>query len=102
MVFRLLAQVLLGCFSAGNDRFQEYGCVSFDERDEVHLVMTPNDEDALAAVPLLIGMLDCIQQVASFDMKDDLLEPDVPLSLERLVRGFIPGEIFHQDGVCAE
>jgi hypothetical protein len=70
-----------------------------DERDEVHVVMTANHEDALTAVLILVVMLDRIQQVASFDVKHDLFEPDAPLSFERLVRGVIPGEILHQTNV---
>src|ERR1043166_4696457 len=96
MVFRLLAQVLLGGLSAGNDCFQEYRCLVLDERDEVHVIVTSNDKDALTLVSVLIGMLDRIEQVTSLDMKDDFFEPNAALSFERLILRVVPGEVLHQ------
>ena len=42
-----------------------------DERHQVHVVLAPDDEDALAGV-----------KVAALDVEDDVLEPDVALRPE--------------------
>ena len=41
-----------------------------------HVVLAPDDEDALAAVPVRVGMRECVEQVAPLDVEDDVLEPD--------------------------
>src|SRR5713101_7451587 len=99
MIVRLLAQVLFRCPAARNDRLQEHRRVVLHEGHEVHAVMAPNDENSLTSVPLLVGMLDGIEQVASFDVEDDLLETDTALSLEPFVLRLVPGEVLHRQRV---
>jgi hypothetical protein len=50
-----------------------------DERHQVHVVLAPDDEDALAGVTVRIRMVKDVEQVAALDVEDDLLEPDAAL-----------------------
>ncbi len=47
-----------------------------DEGYQVHIVLTLDDEDALAGVTVGVRMLDDVEQVAALDVKDDVLESD--------------------------
>jgi hypothetical protein len=40
-----------------------------------------NDEDALARLPLGVRLLKDVEQVPTFDVKDDVLEPDTASAL---------------------
>ena len=48
----------------------------FDEWDEVHVVLEPDDEDALAAVTVSVRVFRDVEQVAILDVEDDVLERD--------------------------
>ena len=48
----------------------------FDEGDEVHVVLAPEDEDALAAVAVGVRMFQDVEHVAALDVEDDVLESD--------------------------
>ena len=46
-----------------------------DERHQVHVVLALDDEDALAGVPVGVRVFQDVEQVATLDMEDDVLEP---------------------------
>ena len=43
----------------------------FEERHEVHVVLAPYDEDALARVPVGVRVLQDVEQVAALDVEND-------------------------------
>jgi hypothetical protein len=47
-----------------------------DERHEVHVVVALEDEDALAGVTVVVRVLEDVEQVAMFDVEDDLVKPE--------------------------
>jgi hypothetical protein len=51
--------------AAGDDRLQKHLPLIFDERHEIHILLSPDDEDPLAAVPLRVGMLDDVEHIAA-------------------------------------
>ncbi len=53
-----------------------------DERHQIDVVLTSDDEDALAAVTLGVRVLQDIEQVASLDVEGDFFEPDAALRPE--------------------
>ena len=55
-----------------------------DARHQIHVVLTSDDEDALAAVTLGVRVLQDIEQVASLDVEDDFFEPDAARRRRRL------------------
>jgi hypothetical protein len=75
----LLTEVLLRRPPARDDRLQEHRVLVFDERHEVHIVLAPDDEDALAGVTVRVRMLKDVEQFAALDVEDDVLEPDAAL-----------------------
>jgi hypothetical protein len=52
-----------------------------DERHQVHVVLALDDEDALAGVAVGARVFQDIEQVATLDVKDDVLEPDAAIRL---------------------
>ena len=46
----------------------------FDERHQVHVVLAPDDEDALAGVTVGVRVVQNVEQVATLDVEDDVLE----------------------------
>ena len=42
------------------------------ERHQVHVVLAPDDEDALAGVTVGIRVFQDVEQVATFDVEDDV------------------------------
>jgi hypothetical protein len=52
-----------------------------DERHQVHVILALDDEDALASVPVGVRMFQDVEQVATLDVEDDVLEPDVAIRL---------------------
>jgi hypothetical protein len=75
----LLTEVLRRRLPARDDRLQEHRVLVFDERHEVHIVLAPDDEDALAGVTVRVRMLKDVEQFAALDVEDDVLEPDAAL-----------------------
>ena len=68
----------------------------FDERHQVHVVIAPNYEDALASVTAGVRMFQDDEQIAPLDVEDDVLEPDAALRPElRVLRG-VPVEVLHR------
>ena len=53
MIVRFLLQVLLRGLATRNDRLQGNQPVVFDEWDEVHVIVTLDDEDPLTTISLL-------------------------------------------------
>jgi hypothetical protein len=66
-----------------------------DERHQVHVVLAPEDEDAVTAVAVGIRVLQDVEHVAALDVEDDVLEPDAALFPERRVLRVVPGEVLH-------
>ena len=62
-----------------------------DERHQVHVVLASDDEDPLAGVSR-VRVLQDVEQVATLDVEDDFLEPDVAIRLELRVLRVVPGE----------
>jgi hypothetical protein len=73
----------------------------FHERHEVHVVLAPDDDDALAGVTVGIRVFPDVEQIAARDVKDDVLEPDAALCPELRV---VSVEVLHchsaQHNVC--
>ena len=66
-----------------------------DERHQVHVVLAPDDEDALAGVTVRVRVLQDVEQVATLDVEDDVLEPDAALRPELRVLRVVPVEVLH-------
>jgi hypothetical protein len=64
-----------------------------DERHQKHVVLASDDEDALAAVTLGVRVLQDVEQAASLDVEDDVLEPDAALLAELRVLRIVPVEV---------
>ena len=52
-------------------------------------------EDALASVTVGIRVLQDVEQIAPFNVEDDLLKPDTSLFPEPRVLRVVPGEVLH-------
>src|SRR5688500_17034259 len=78
----LLTEVLLRGLSTRDDRLQEDRALILDERHQIHVVLSSDDEYALAAVTLGVRVLQDIEKIASFDVEDDFFEPDAALRPE--------------------
>src|SRR5713101_1683435 len=91
----LLTEVLLRGLPTRDDRLQENRVLIFDERHQIHVVLSSDDENALAAVTLGVRVLQDIEQVASLDVEDDFFEPDAAIRLELRVLRVVPGEVLH-------
>ena len=46
-----------------------------DERHQVHIVLALDDEDALAGVPGGVRVVQDVEQVATLNVEDDVLDP---------------------------
>src|SRR5688572_14799458 len=84
------------CLPARDDRLQEDRVLIFDEGDEVYVVLAPNDEDALAGVTVGVRVFQNVEQVATLDVEDDVLEPDAALRPELRVLRVVPVEVLHR------
>src|SRR4030095_7335586 len=91
----LLTEVLLRGLPTRDDRLKEDRVLIFDERHQIHVVIAPDDEDALAAVTLGVPVLQDIEQVAALDVEDDVFRPDAALRPELRVLRVLPGEARH-------
>src|SRR5918994_1654001 len=92
----LLTEVLLRGLPARDDRLQEDRMLILDEWDEVHVLLAPDDEDALAGVTVRVRMFQDVQQIAALDVENDVLEPDATLRPELRVLRVIPVEVLHR------
>src|SRR5665213_899876 len=95
MVVGLLAQVLFRGLSAWNDCLQKHRVFVFDKRYEVHIVLSPDDEHALAGVAAGVRVVHGTEQVATLYVEDNVLEPDAAFSLQLRVLGVVPSEELH-------
>src|SRR4029453_13658541 len=93
---RLLTEVLLRRLLARDDRLQEHRVLVFHERQQVHVVLAPDDEDALAGVTVGVRVFQDVEQVAALDMEDDFFEPDAALRPELRVLRVVPVEVLHR------
>jgi hypothetical protein len=91
----LLTEVLLRGLPARDDRLQEDRVLISDERHQIHVVLAPDDEDALAGVTVRVLMLQDVEQVATLDVEDHILKPDAALLPELRVLRVVPGEVLH-------
>ena len=67
--------------------------VILDERHQIHVILSSDDENALATVTLGVRVLQDIEQVASLDVEDDVFEPDAALRPELRVLRVVPVEV---------
>ena len=67
-----------------------------DERHQIYVVLSSNDENALAAVTPGVRVLQNIEQVASLDVEDDFFEPDAALRPELRVLRVVPVEVLQR------
>jgi hypothetical protein len=84
----LLTEVLLRGLPARDDRLQEHRMLVLDERHQVHVVLALDHEDALAGVPVGVRVFQDVEQVATLNVEDDVLEPTQTRSTLTLLRGF--------------
>src|SRR5258705_2282822 len=91
----LLTEVLLRRLPAWDDRLQEHCVLVLDERHQVNVVFALDDEDALAGVPVGVRVFQDVEQVATLNVEDDVLEPDAAIRLELRVLRVVPGEVLH-------
>jgi hypothetical protein len=68
-----------------------------DERDEVHVVLAPDDEDALGGITVGVRVFQDVEQVATLDVEDDILEPDAALRPELRVLRVVPVEVLYRN-----
>ena len=66
-----------------------------DERHQLHAVLALNDEDALEGVPVGVRVFQDVEQVATLNVEDDVLEPDAAVRSELRVLRVVPGEVLH-------
>src|SRR5436309_15872982 len=92
----LLTEVLLRGLPTRDDRLQEDRVLILDERHQIHVVLSSDDEDALARVTLSVRVLENVEQVATLNVEDDVLEPDAALRLELRVLRVVPAEVLHR------
>src|SRR5882672_7753277 len=92
----LLTEVLLRGLPTRDDRLEEDRVLILDERHQIHVVLSSDDENALAAVTLGVRVLQDIEQVASLDVEDDFFEPDAALRPELRVLRVVPVEVLHR------
>src|SRR5438552_1056309 len=89
-ISRLLGlQVFLGGLAARNDGLEEYLGVRFDGRHQIGILLHPDDEDSLTAVPLT-GVLQDVQDVSALDVVHDLLKRNTALRSELVVLCGVP------------
>jgi hypothetical protein len=62
-----------------------------DERHQVHVVLALDDEDALAGIRVGVRVFQDVQQIATLNVEDDVLEPDAAVRLELRVLRVVPG-----------
>ena len=55
--------------------------------------MALDDEDALTTVTLGVRVFQGVEQIATLDVEDDVLEPDAAIRLELRVLRVVPGEV---------
>jgi hypothetical protein len=75
MVVDLFRQVLLRGFTTRTDRLQCNQLVVLHEWHEGHVIVTPDDEDPLTAVSLLVRVFQDVQHVPLSGGEGDVLEP---------------------------
>jgi hypothetical protein len=68
-----------------------------DERHQEYVVLALDDEDALAGVPVGVRVFQDVEQVATLDVEDDVLEPDAAVRPELRVLRVVPGEVLHSN-----
>ena len=68
-----------------------------DERRQVDVVLAVDDEDPLAGVTVGVRVFQDREQVATFDVEDNLLKPYAALRPELRVLRVIPIEELHRD-----
>ena len=66
------------------------------ERHQVHVVLVPDNEDALASVTVGVRLFQDVEQIATLDVEDDVLEPDAALRPELRVLRVVPVELLHR------
>lgn len=66
-----------------------------DERHQVHVVISPDNEDTLAGVTVGVWVLQDVEQIAPLDVEDDVLEPDPAVGPELGVLGIVPSKELH-------
>src|SRR5260221_8742107 len=92
----LLTEVLLRGLPTRDDRLEEDRVLILDGRHQIHVVLSSDDENALAAVTLGVRVLQDLEQVASLDVEDDFFEPDAALRPELRVLRVVPVEVLHR------
>jgi hypothetical protein len=68
-----------------------------DQRHKVLVVIPLDDEDAPAGVAFGVRMFENVEQVAAFDVEDDVLEPNAALRPETRVVRVGPVEVLHRN-----
>ena len=63
----------------------------FYERHQVYVGLASDDENALAGVTPGIRVLQDVEQVSTFDVENDVLEPDAAVGPELRVFRVVPG-----------
>src|SRR5258708_544349 len=91
----LLTEVLLRGLPTRNNRLQKDRVLVFNERHQAHVIVASDEEDALAAVTLGVRVLQDVEQVATLDVEDNVLEPDAPVRPESRVLRVVPREVLH-------
>src|SRR5260221_13600515 len=92
----LLTEVLLRGLPTRDDRLEEDRVLILDGRHQIHVVLSSDDEKALASVTLGVRVLQDIEQVAPLDVEDDFFEPDAALRPELRVLRVVPVEVLHR------
>jgi len=65
----LLTEVLPRGLRAWNDRLQEDRLLVLDKRNQVHVLLAADDEDALTGVTFGVRVLDDVEQIAALDVE---------------------------------
>ena len=52
------------------------------------------DDDSLPRIPVLVRVLDNIENIAAFDVKDDIFKRNAALRLQFLILRVVPREVF--------
>ena len=81
--------------AAGDDRFQKQMLSRFHVGHQVDIALESNDQDALAWIALLIGVLEHIQELTSFDGHHHRLKAELPFGDELGILLRAPREGLH-------
>ena len=69
----------MGCLTAGNDGLEKQAFIGLHIGNQVRVVVETGHQDALAWIAFWAGVIEHVEQFASFNRSDHSLETEAPL-----------------------